>query len=437
MIEDDRPSHPMTFWVEVILEGRIDRETFEEALDEGLAQHPLLTASLSGRGRRKVWVTGPHRAPALDWSDEHGAPLAAPERFPLWTDPTRGSPVQIWVRQGGSSAKIFFLFKHACVDAIAAIRFIGDIFAAYGCRRAGPQESPRMKALDPGQLSRRGRFEVTPPGPIWGTPPLKRLIQELFKLTVRRPQELIFPARTGVDLDWNGLPPQEHTLFEAEDVDRLRRAARRHEAGLNDLLLAGMYATIRGWNSRLGVDDPGSWLRVTIPVSMRGSADDRMPACNRLGFTFLTRRSSECDDVLSLLDGIRQDTDAIRKWMLGRLFVNGVRLVDSLPWALTASTRARRCFSTAVLSNVGDFSRRFTARFPRREGEVVAGDLVMKNLYCAPPIRPHTNAAFLVSRYLGRMTVALRVDRSTVSRNDARDLLKLYKSTCLELAEEL
>ncbi len=66
--------------------------------------------------------------------------------------------------------------------------------------------------------------------------------------------------------------------------------------------------------------------------------------------------------------------------------------------------------ATAVLSNVGDPTRRFRTKFPRDRGLLVAGDVVMTGFSAITPIRPLTRAALLINTYANRLTIGTRLD---------------------------
>ena len=68
------------------------------------------------------------------------------------------------------------------------------------------------------------------------------------------------------------------------------------------------------------------------------------------------------------------------------------------------------CFSTAVLSNVGDPTRRFQSRFPRDAGRLVAGNLCLTRMQGVTPLRPGTRASFFVNSYANELTISARFD---------------------------
>lgn len=425
MLADDSPDYPMAFTFRMQLSGRIRREEFEAALEEALGRHPLLCALVDRSVRRRpCWVPSGRLRPQLDWRRQ-GTPLACPRGKMI--DLTSEVGLRIWVRQGTDAAEVIMQFHHSCCDGVGALGFMGDLLAAYGIRTATDDEKPELRPLDGKRLLARGRFgrrSVSPAGRvggIWGT------LREGAKWLGRHPTPLHPPDAAGTARPAIEPFPEIHssTLDEAE-LRSLRSAARQHGATLNDLLLRDMFQTIHDWNVRHESSRRGRRLRISMPANLRAPGDDRMPAANVVTMSFLTRSYAECADPQGLLDGIRQETDSIKRSRRGLHFIAGMKVALTVCGGLPKSIGKRHCFATVVLSNLGDISKRFTAEFPRRSGRIVAGDLVLTALNGAPPVRPNTHAAFLISTYCGRATVSVRCDPHVFTPDHARELLGLY-----------
>ena len=93
-----------------------------------------------------------------------------------------------------------------------------------------------------------------------------------------------------------------------------------------------------------------------------------------------------------------------------------------LPFVLSRNV----CLATVVLSNAGDPSRRFTAKFPRQSGRIVCGNLVLEAITGVPPLRVKTRAAFSISQYDRRLAVSLRCDPHYFRLEDTATLLDIY-----------
>lgn len=432
MLADSRPAYPMTFVLHVQLAGTPHREAMDRAFQEALQRHPLLTARLARHGLSWRWVSTDESPPSLRWSTS----LAEPEpaiRPGTWIDLRHAAAVAGEIQLDTDSAQLVLLFHHAACDGIGAMRFLGDLLAYYALRTATTSDRPSLLPIDAANLAYRGVFDVRVPGPVSRRDVLLGTLREGWKVFSRRPlplqaqrQLLARPRSARVNLLTTTLP---------EDV-YLRYSAGATALGVtaNDLMLRDMFVTVNAWNQQSGRRKRG-WLRINVPTSLRGKRDNRMPATNVLGYALVTHHTQECDDPDRLLRTIAAETEAIRRWSLGALFVEALGIGNRLPGLLYTGTRLSRRFSTAVLSNLGDPVRRFRARFPRCGKEIRAGNLTIKSISGAPPIRPGTRAALVLTSYADRLVIGLNADPRWFSTDDATELLARYRRRLEQTAE--
>ena len=123
---------------------------------------------------------------------------------------------------------------------------------------------------------------------------------------------------------------------------------------------------------------------------------------------------------------MRRETDTVARRRRALLFLRVLRLMERIPGVIPMYMRADRCFATAVLSNLGDPSWHFGAEFPRESGKVVAGNVILEEVFGAPPVRANTRAAFLIGRYGERLWACVRCDPRVFPADDARGLLSSY-----------
>jgi hypothetical protein len=211
-------------------------------------------------------------------------------------------------------------------------------------------------------------------------------------------------------------------------------AAAAKDVTVNDLLLRDMFLTMRRWNASLGATSARQWLRTTVPTSLRYRKALRMPAANMIGYAFLTHRAAECDDPAALLTSLSAEMKAVTQWGLGTFFVKAIEYADRIPGLLWTVSRLNRRFSTLVFSNLGDIARRFRARFPTEEGRVVAGNLVLRNLYGAPPVRPGTRIAIAIVSYAQQLTFVASYDRKHFTSAAATSFLEMFREQLVRTA---
>jgi hypothetical protein len=93
-----------------------------------------------------------------------------------------------------------------------------------------------------------------------------------------------------------------------------------------------------------------------------------------------------------------------------------------LPWM----TRSNRCFSTTILSNLGDPVRAFVPEVLRQRGKLDLGGMVLESLIAHTPVRPNTLAGFLSTTYAGRLIISATCDPHWFSAQSAENLLQAY-----------
>jgi len=444
MLLDDRRHYPMTFAVQARFRGKARRKIFEQALEDVARRHPLLQATVRRRfGQRPVWQAAASSRPCLDWS-EHESPIDP--RSAARIDLHRQPGFRVWVRLGPETTTATFQVHHACCDGLGLLQVIGDVLASYASHCG--QSMPRpVDELPPPLLVRRGDYRVEIPPNIGRWTILKDTVREAGKWLLRRPVPLAAPqgpprsARSSGRFGPGGLSYPgilAHTFDEAE-TRRLRLAAQGQRASINDLLLRDLFLACHDWNVRHGHILPHQWLRINMPQSLRQRHHEHMPAANVMTQAFLTRQARDCGDPERLLRGLCAETAAIKRWRLGLYFLGGLALADRLPGVLPLAVAlfGRDCHATTVLTNIGDLARRFSARLPRENGRVVAGDLVLQSLVGMPPLRPGTRAGFGVGVYAGELTVTVRGDFHTLGPDELHELLELYVQRIRQSAANL
>ena len=171
-----------------------------------------------------------------------------------------------------------------------------------------------------------------------------------------------------------------------------------------------------------------------MPVCLREGADCRTPASNIIGYAFITRHSAQLHDPRRHLQDIRNETAQIKHRHMAKRFVDTIAAAATIPGLLSSVVRLPRTLATVVFSNLGDPTRRFTARFPQAEGRLVCGNLILEDITGIPPMRPRTRATFLILSYNSRLTINLRCDPQRFTSTDTQRLLSLYTARLLKTA---
>jgi hypothetical protein len=424
MEADDRLHHPMTFVIELRLSGRIDREAFQTALSDALLRHPFLRALVQRRKKNQLcWVSGGGLGPRVDWSDDD-RPIELPaEGEPIDLDSEVG--LRVWVRRLRDESKLTLQFHHACCDGVGAYRFIGDLLAIYGGLTAA--DGAALPSLDPLDVTRlrtrsRGVLDEALSGRNFRL--ARRAIPQGLEILSARPTEMA-TARKETGARLSPFPSIHSVTFERAAHDQLRDAAMREGAMLNDLLLAELFLSLRDWNVRR-TGSAGRKYRLMMPTDLRTTDDYETPAVNKVAYTFLNRTPRELEQPSELLQSIRRETLEIKNEQRGMRFANMLAGGFAVKGLMQLLLSFPFCMATAILSNVGDPSRRFTAHFPRSKGRIVCGNLVLEEITGAPPLRRKTRATVSAFAYNRRLTLSVRCDPFTFTPADTREFLDLY-----------
>jgi hypothetical protein len=184
--------------------------------------------------------------------------------------------------------------------------------------------------------------------------------------------------------------------------------------------------TIARWNRQHGESGRDRLYRILVPVDLRETGDERLPAANRLSFVFLTRPTSLCLDWPRLLGTIRDEMDYIDDHGSKYNLIRALPIVQSLPGFVPAGVRVPVCFSTAVLTNLGNVLRKHLNRYSELEGRPLAGHLRFLRANAAPPLRPKTHLGIGMTISLEEITFQSQTDSRYFSSQSAESFLQFF-----------
>jgi hypothetical protein len=402
---DDRDSHPMTCGAEFIFDGSFSRSRLSSAIEQAIARHPLFAASIEpGRNGRLYWVRS-KTSPEVRWQKEQSTlTCQLPTRVDLFNE----AGLRIKAYEDSRHTKLAFEFHHACSDGAGGLTFVEDVLAIYSnachSRKLVRRELP---PLQPPLLHKRGDISGAS-GLSWHR--LKREWHDLAD-TVRffwRPSSAIAQVspRLFTGLEEDACTGRAGTVqLNVQETSQLRRAAIEVGGTLNDQLICSLLLTIHDWNARYGRKSAGENYRIMLPWNLRTRSEQELPATNFMSFAFLQRSAEELLQREGLLRSITAETNQIRQRGVPSRVLSKLGILRQIPGAFHLLLNREICHATAVLSNVGDPTRRFRTRFPREGGNIVAGDVVLTDFRAISPIRPQTHASFFVNTYGQRLSV--------------------------------
>lgn len=419
MLADARPGHPMCFVLECIVEGDLEEDRLREAVFEAARRHPRLCSRVAWRGGRPYWLA-PDVQPAFVWQVQAaGSDPWGP------VDLERESGVRIVARVIAPRLhSLGIVVHHSVCDGIAACEFMGDVWACYD-------------GIEP-----RGFSRPAPRGIEGPEPPPKKQQPAVDAVGEALAFARFFPAglacvRSGAaaasETAAETVSEPSYATIELDEAatSRLRAAAAARNATINDFVVAAVMRAALVWNDRAGKRRGG--VRVTMPVSTR-TPRQREPASNEISYAFLDRSRDACRDRDALVGSLA----AASRWILasGAVagFLEAVKLLSKSPLVLRAVTRLPICFSTVIVSNLGDVSRRMRAGVPKIDGRDAPGGLIIRGFRGVPPLRPRTRAAVGVLPYAGSTTICCLCSAGPNKQAAGREFLNLIRQELDSLA---
>lgn len=428
MLWDDRPQHPMTFVVEFEFEGEVQQEAFRAALGPALQRHPLLQAIVQpAKKNRDCWVTPSDPTVRIDWG-ALGAPLSLPDGEPI--DLRREVGLRVWVRFGAGRTILTTQFHHACADGIGAYQFLGDWLWHYADEVGQPVETP-LPANDAVALRRRNRASYDPQLVRDARGKLHLDRRDVWTLASKR----MLPLQPGRHADPRRDSPGEKddrfpgicsSVFNKQVYRKLRAAGERRGQSTNELLLERLLLSMRRWNAGQGRDDNGSYC-VMMPLDLREPHTRMGTAANLVSYAMVRRRRDACVDSEALVDSLRREMVQIKRDRQRTTFMNVMQFLTRYPVWLKRWFSGRGCMASAILSNTGDPTKRFTVQLPHEKGICRAGDLRLIDISGVPPMRNGTRATVSIFTYRRELKLCVRCDPALFTKAQTQQFTDLYR----------
>ena len=419
---DDRPQYPLLFEIRLQFAGVIDPLIMRDAWKFALSRHPLLRSTIQIHSGRPYW-----HAVATGWPELQGVANEIEHPSPVGViDLQTSTGLQGWLFKTSIGWDVKMVFSHACCDGQGARMFLQDLVLAYSVLCGSSLDDNPFFATDVAHLDRRGEYPPTVglDNSRW------RKFRKAFQFVVFSPQ----PAAIEKSLRPRSLVASEASVvgfcshtFTAAEVAGMQGPRQRSGVALNDIAVAMLFSIVGQWQRDHGMR-PNARLRVSVPFDLRNREDERMPATNRYTYMFLNRRLKECSHWTTLLSGLQSELQSLRQSRMNVEFLDGLCRAARWPRVFRWVFKRRRCFATALLTNLSDPSRRLRKRLRvDSDGCMWLGHAKCLDIQIqTPPLRPGTHWAFGIFEYAGRMTVSFRYDTTTITPKTAQTILNRY-----------
>ena len=423
MFADDRPEYPMLGFFRLRFSALLDAAALESSLQATLSRHPLTTCKILRKGWRYFWIPDENFRPKL----ECFVPDAS-RNYPeaKWIDPTAESCTRSWLIDRGGKHELVVQIHHAVIDALGMCQFIEDLLVDYA-RRAGIAETPlEPRPLDPGRLPHRNRFGLTWRNFTSVLPPVS-LMLDGAKYVLKKPPTPLLPEPpagvTSIPLP-SRYPTSSTDTLSADETRQILAAAKRQGCTVNDLLARDLFLAMLDLRVRSGCETDKDWLRLAMPVNLRGPGDEKLSVANVISVVFIARSPSEMADRGQLLRSLQRQMRFIKDHRLSLTFALSLAIAQYIPGHIYRNARKHDCWATGVFSNLGMILK--DVPLPRREGRLALGSVTLDELEFIPPMRPRTAFVCAVYTYAGRLYVLFHCDPRMVSPAQAEEFRTLY-----------
>lgn len=431
MLWDDRADYPMTFVVKMEFDGKLDRDAITNALPRALSRHPLLQANVKpAKGKRQCWVAAEQAAIEISWGtiDE---PLELPHGEAI--DLRHEVGLRIWIRAAENRCVITTQFHHATCDGIGAYHMLGDWLWFYADLVGEPVASP-LPDFDPLQLRMRVKAAYN----------VERYRDKAGKIRYNRSEATMMAVQTMQSLaavrSCKPEPAPEPLFpglcdFEFDKVryKKLRHVAEARGQTTNELLIQQLLVSLNSWSRIQGARQRGQYC-IMMPMDLRDSHTQLNTAANLVTYALIRRRRSECDDSPEMIDALAQQLLKLKHTRHITTFMYVMAFLVRCPTWLKRGFMSRRRLATAIVSNTGDPTKRFSVSFPSKNGLLQAGNLLLTDINGVPPMRNGTRLTISIFTYRRVLKICVRCDPKYFTVANSREFLAHYVAAISNLA---
>ncbi len=468
---DERPRQPMTSFIELYFSLPLDLIKLTTALTTTVHRNPLLASRVVQRDGDLWWDYDPLNKPEL-LSLSASPPVR--QGWPIPIDLRHECGIRYWYGPAEKEStfggwKLMIQLHHACSDGVGLRRVLVDALTGYAfpCAPSAAEDCPaediatdvcatdvcaaggdsadqltsatstglsetelasHWERLELGLLANRFDFSNSYPGPAkqklstWQRIKNAHYFHFRLPVSIRGTSEPDEQIQSRVECE-----PVRHAILSRETSAEILNCSRQLQVGINELALTLLFQTCSRWNRQHG-DTRNSHIRLLMPYDLRSRIDLRMPAANRLSFSFLGRNYQQCDDFAALLTSVQTEIKNIKESRLPLDFLDALKLSATHPRLMQWAIQRSRRMATAVLTYAGDVSRgaKFNRYMPEDNGARIVGDSRMTSTFAAPPVRENTNIALGLSVNWGQLCLSAAWNRAAMTAEQCEQFLAAY-----------
>ncbi len=426
-IWDQSIQYPKRFQIIVECEGTINEEAWLQALKIAVARHPMLVANIDGNDQR--WSLDGQlyfKVGFVDWrhksDDCNVATVARWISEAAVTENSQIPQTNLCVAVIHLANRMFLAFDvyHPCCDGLGMRIFIEDATSGYNSLVSTDGVEPRWKKLDAELLKKRHECPEPRVKDETRKTSIKEKISNAWHFHVLTPKP-IAPTTQAAQA-----PSLDFKMFEIDmdEVDSLRNSMVNRSIQINEWAISCLMIQIQNWQRKNGGNSER--IRIMLPIDLRVWDDLRLPACNKIGFAFLVNDSKTTMKADNVVDDVRRQLEWIRKLCIGSDFVRIFEPFSRLGWFVRWMMKRTKCFSTAVVTNLGDVTARQRKGRTESSKQSSAGDLRLLGIYGWPPLRPGTQCGIGICRYDKKLSLSAVFDRAAFTAEQSDEFFEEY-----------
>jgi hypothetical protein len=338
---------------------------------------------------------------------------------------------------------VIFAVDHALTDGVAGMGFVRDWMTAYHNLRIGADIGRGLAKLDWLRWKSRSQLgllnwsflKYLPCQAIGLFGATKFIFRKFSTIECKsefEPKDINFPGIVGRTLP-------------ARLTEELSDRAERLGVSTNSLLMTILFRALKRIRSSIESKDINccdwqerDWLRLVVPIGIRGIADRKLPLTNKTSLVQVERTFEQVANADGAAQSLDREIRIIMGFKLDFVFLIAIRLASIVPGLVRWIASNQKSRGTAVFTNLGEpFRKTRACNF----GEV--GELKLLDYDVCGPLRSGTplNFAWSTFRKLsdgeadvqGRLS--LHFDRKIISRDAANIVIEAFANEISDVAQ--
>lgn len=340
-------------------------------------------------------------------------------------------------------ATLIFAADHMLADGAAAIGFVREWMLAYNNLSTGNPIDRGLVKLDWERWKSRSRLGLLK----WSF--LKFL--PLQVIGIFGATKFIFRKFSTVDPKAESSLTVSHSpgilgkTIAPEIVAELNDRADRLGVSSNSLLMTILFRALKRVRSAIETEklenclwNERKWIRLVLPISIRGLADRKLPCANKASIVQIERTFDQVTNADAATQSIDREVRIIMGFKLDHVFLIAIRMASVVPGLLKWVSSNQKSRGTAVFTNLGEPFRKTRACDFR-----TVGDLELIDYDLCGPIRSGTPLNIVWSTFRrpvkGQQThhgrISMNFDRLMFSTNEARIILDAFDHELQDVAQ--